>query len=130
MFTAVTVRDTMNNAAISGFASGKLRGYSGSVPANADAALGGATQLFECTMNATAFPSSSSGVLTANAITGDASADATGTLAFVRIYASDGTTQKVQLTVGVGSGDFQALTLAIVATQPINVTALTLTLGA
>ena len=62
-------RSTMLDAARSAYNSGKLRIYSGSVPADADAALGGATLLAELTLNATAFPAASSGVLTANAIT-------------------------------------------------------------
>lgn len=84
-------RSTMLDAARSAYNSGKLRIYSGSVPADADAALGGATLLAELTLNATAFPAASSGVLTANAIT-SGTAGATGTASFFRILDSAGST--------------------------------------
>ena len=59
-------------------ASGKLRIYSGSRPANVAAAITG-TLLAELTLNATFAAAATGGVLTANAITGDTSADSTGT---------------------------------------------------
>jgi hypothetical protein len=59
----------------------------------------------------------------------DASADATGTAAHFRIYASDGTTCHAQGTVGQGSGDLSLDNTSIVATQTVTVTAFTLTAG-
>lgn len=108
--------------------SGLLRLYSGSVPANADAALGGATLLAELTMNATAFGAAASRVITANAITQDASANATGTVSFARIYQSDGTTVWSQITsVGTSGTELVMPTLSVVATQPVSATSLTVT---
>ena len=69
--------------------SGKLRIYDGSQPTDANTAVGAQVKLAELTLNATAFAASAasgsagSKVVTANAnaITGDLSADATGTAA-------------------------------------------------
>src|SRR3954451_20520517 len=69
--------------------SGKLRIYSGTRPATGGTAT---TILAELTLNATFAPAASGGVLTLNAITGDTSADATGTATWFRILKSDGTT--------------------------------------
>src|SRR5205823_2846185 len=78
-------------------ASGILRIYSGTQPADADASIGAGVVLAELTMNATAFGSATStastdSVLTANAITADSDANATGTAAWARLWKSDGTT--------------------------------------
>lgn len=113
------VRDNAN--------SGKLRIYSGTKPANADAALSGNTLLAELTMNATAFPAASGGVLTANAITGDTSADASGTASFWRIYESDGSTIFAQGTCGTSGESMTLPTLTITAGVAVNITSLTLT---
>lgn len=66
------------------FDSGKLRIYDGAQPANADTAVGAQVLLAELTFNADAFPAAVNGVLTANAITGDAAANATGTATWFR----------------------------------------------
>src|SRR5688572_6746741 len=71
---------------------GYLRIYSGTQPANAAAALSGNTLLAELRFNATSAAAASGGVLTMNAITADASANATGTATFARCLASDGST--------------------------------------
>lgn len=59
----------------------------------------------------------------------DASADATGTAAHFRIYASDGTTPHLQGSVGQGSGDLSVDNTSFVAAQAFTVTAFTLTDG-
>jgi len=122
--------DTITSAA----ASGKLRIYSGSQPADADASIGAATLLAELTMNATAFGSATStastaSVLTANAITSDASADATGTAAWFRLWQSNGTTPILDGTVGTSGCDCNLVSVSIVATQPVACTSMTLTLA-
>lgn len=100
--------------------SGYLRIYSGTVPANADAALGSATLLAELRFGATAFPAASSGTKTANAITSGV-AVATGTPTFFRALKSDGTTVVMQGTAGVGSGDL-SLGSAITADDTVSAT--------
>jgi hypothetical protein len=109
-------------------ASGKLRIYSGTRPANVAAAITG-TLLAELTLNATFAPAASGGVLTANAITGDASADSTGTATHFRIWKSDGTTAVIDGEVGTSGADLNLTSVSIVATEPVNVTSLVITRG-
>src|SRR4051812_39464332 len=71
---------------------GYLRLYSGTQAADADTAIGAQVLLAELRFNATAFGSAVAGVATANAITADSSADATGTATWFRALKSDGTT--------------------------------------
>lgn len=131
---AISLSDARANAALdtltASCASGKLRIYSGTPPADADTALSGNTLLAELTMNATAFGSAASGVLTANSITSDSAADATGTAAFFRIYQSNGTTCVLQGTVTAtgGGGDMEVGTVSFVANAVISVSSLTLTI--
>ena len=76
-----------SNAAVSAAAdavcpllnNGYLRIYDGTQPATANTAVSTQTLLAELRWNATAFGAASNGVATANAITSDTSADATGT---------------------------------------------------
>ena len=121
-----TLTTDVGNAAL-------LRIYSGTPPADADAALSGNTLLAELTCASPFAPSASGGVLTASAITSDSSADATGTATFFRVYKSDGTTCVVQGTVGgtvqATTGDLQLNTSALVSSIPVAVTSLTITEG-
>lgn len=61
----------------------------------------------------------------------DSSADATGTAAHFRLYASDGTTQHMQGTVtGTGGGgDMELDNVSIAAAQSVTITTFTLTDG-
>jgi hypothetical protein len=96
--------------------SGKIRVYQGTKPATADTSLGAAVLLAEGTMGNPAFGSASNGLLTANAITKDSDADATGTAQFYRLFKADGTTPMGDGTCGVtGSGsDLEMPTVSIV----------------
>ena len=113
-------------------ASPKLRIYSGTPPANADAALSGNTQLAELTMAATPIASYSDTGTAARAtlgtITADTSADATGTATFFRILDSAGTTVKAQGTVGTASADLILNTTSITMGSTVSVTAGTIDL--
>lgn len=71
----------------------------------------------------------SSGAKTLLGTWSDTSADATGTAAHFRLYASDGTTCHAQGTVGQGSGDLSLDNTALVAGQTVTITAFTLTDG-
>jgi hypothetical protein len=106
---------------------GYLRIYSGSQPTTADTAIGAQVLLAELRWNATAFPAASSGVATANAITADASANATGTAAWFRALKSDGTTVVFDGTVGTGTNDLVLNTVSIVAAASVSVSAFTYT---
>ncbi len=106
--------------------SGKLRFYDGSRPATGGTAT---TLLAELTMNATSFAAASSGVLTANAITSDASADATGTATWARLVKSDGTTHVADYNVSTSGSDINMVSVSFVATETIAITSMTITAG-
>lgn len=50
-----------------------------------------------------------------------------GTATHFRIYASDGTTRKLQGTCGIGTGDLQLNNTSIAAGQTVTITAFTIT---
>jgi hypothetical protein len=129
--TAVAIRNSMLDQLGTAVDSGFLRIYDGSQPADADTALSGQTLLAELTFGADAFPAASGGVLTANAITSDASANATGTAAWCRILKTDGTTVLFDGTVGVGASfNLNVNTTSFVVGAVVAVSSLTYTLGA
>jgi len=106
-------------------ASGLLRIYDGTRPATGGAAT---TLLAELTCNATFAPGAAAGVLTLNAITQDASANASGTATWFRITTSGGTAQ-VDGDVGTSGSDLNLTTTSITITQPVSVTSFTITEG-
>jgi hypothetical protein len=134
---AVARRNEMGNAATDNLNSGKIRFYSGTRPANADTALSGNTLLAECTFGATAFGTMSAGVATANTITQDASADASGIPTFARLLESDGTTVWADVSVGKTGGAEELLINTmdgsgnpfIAAGGPVSISSLTVTFG-
>ena len=109
---------------------GNLKIYAGSIPADADAALGGATLLGTLAMSATAFAGASysapTATATAAAISNDTSADATGTAAFFRIENGAGTVI-FQGQCGTSGQQLNLNTLSIQIGAIISVTSLTLT---
>lgn len=106
--------------------------YSGTAPADADAALSGNTLLAQLTYSATSYPAATDlapgARVTANAITGDTSADATGTATFFRELTQNAGTVVNQGTVGASAADLILNTTAITAGSAVNVTAATKTL--
>jgi hypothetical protein len=106
---------------------GYIRIYTGTIPATPETAVGG-TLLAELRFNATAFGASSGGVITANAITSDSSADATGTAAYYRALKSDGTTALWDGTVGTSGADLNLNSTSINAGVVVAVSSLTVTL--
>ena len=109
---------------------GRLRIYGGTPPADANAALSGNTLLADLTLGATAFGAAANGVATANAITSDSSADATGTATFFRVMESDLTAVVFQGTVGVSGAELNLSSVSVIAGGPVSVTALTYTQAA
>lgn len=107
--------------------SGKLRIYDGTQPATADTAIGAQVLLAELTFNATAFSAAVAGVATANAITQDSSADATGTATWFRALRSDGSTAVMDGSVGTATSNIVLNSVAISAGAAVSVTAFTLT---
>jgi hypothetical protein len=128
MRIAVARRNEMLNALIDNLNTGKFRGYSGTRPTDSDTALAGNTLLFECTLNGTFAASASGGTLTANAITQDSAADATGTLSFIRLFESDGSTPVMDLSVGTSGAEVNFSTLSIVQNAAIPITSFSISL--
>lgn len=106
--------------------------YSGTVPADADTALGAQVLLAQLTMSGTSFPAAADlnpgARITANAITSDSSADATGIAAFFRILTQSAGTVTAQGTVGTASADLILNTTSITAGSTVSITAATVTL--
>lgn len=107
--------------------SGKLRIYDGTQPSTADTAITTQTLLAELTFNSTAFGAASGGVATANSITADSSANATGTASWFRAVKSDGTTPVFDGSVGTSSADLVLNSVAISSGAQVSVTAFTYT---
>jgi hypothetical protein len=105
--------------------------YSGSVPADADAANAG-TLLATLTCSATAQTSiaddTPGALATFASITGDSSADDDGTAAFFRISTQSGGTVTDQGTVGTSDADLILNTVAITSGSTVDITAATLLL--
>lgn len=127
-FTA-TRRNAMLDTNITPANSGIIRVYDGTRPVDADTALSGNNVLAELTLNATSFAAAVAGVLTANAIAQDASANASGTATFARIFQSNGTTVICDVSVSAtgGGGELQFSTTAFVATVVVSMSSLTFT---
>jgi len=100
--------------------------YQGGVPANADAALGGATVLATLPCSSTFAPAPSGGTLTANAIT-QQNATGTGPASFYRILTS-GAVVVAQGSVGTSGADMNLNTTAIVTGGPVVVTSFTISM--
>ena len=105
---------------------GTIKIYSGTIPTDADTAVGAQVLLATLTFSATAFGAASNGVATASAITSDTSADATGTAAWARIASGAGTTQ-MDVTVGTTGEDINFNTVSFVTGATVAITALTYT---
>lgn len=113
------------------FNSGYLRIYddTGTIPTNADDSNNTNVLLATLTLGANAYGDcSGAGVITAGTITADSSADATGTAAYGRYYASDGTTCLFQGTCGTSEADFILNSLSIAAGANVSCSSATLTM--
>jgi hypothetical protein len=107
--------------------SGLLRIYDGVQATDANTAVGAQTLLAELTMNVTAFGAAVGGVATANAITSDSSANATGTASWFRVVKSDGVTVLFDGSVGTSGCNLNLNTVSLVVAATVSVTALTYT---
>lgn len=115
---ANAIGDALNN--------GFIRIYSGTQPTDADTAIGAQTLLAELTFGADAFGAAVAGLITANAITSDTSANATGTASFARILASNGTTVYFDGTVDTAAANVVINSVAISAGATVSCSSLTL----
>lgn len=105
---------------------GTIKIYDGTIPTNADTALGAQVLLATLTFSATAFGGAVNGVATASAITSDTSADSTSTATWARIASGAGTTI-MDVTVGTSGDDINFNTVSFVSGATVAITALTYT---
>jgi len=108
--------------------SGYLRIYSGSQPAVDDSLSG--TLLAELTFGSTAFAGASSSggttTATANAITSDSSANASGTAGYHALVESDGTTVVGTGSVGTSGADLNMDSLSVTAGTTVSCSSYTI----
>lgn len=127
--TGNAILDRITTAIDAGSGAGKIRLYSGTSPANANASLSGNTLLAELTCSDPSAAAASAKTLTLNAITQDASADATGEATFFRVVDSDNNVVlQGSVTAVGGGGDLQMNTASIVAGGPVQITSCSFTL--
>jgi hypothetical protein len=130
---AIELADTLVNARAdlitaardAGASGGHIRIYDGTRPAKGGTAT---TLLGELTFLPTSAPSASGGVLTASAITGDTSADATGTATWFREVDSDGLFV-LDGDCGLAGSDLNFNDVNVVITLPINISSYVVTDG-
>lgn len=109
-----------------GAAAGTIKVYGGTIPTNADTAVGAQPLLATLTFTDPAFGAASNGVATASAIADDTSADATDTATWARIADSNGGTI-MDVVVGTAGEDINFNTAAFVTGATVRITSLTLT---
>lgn len=105
-----------------------LKIRTGAAPANVAAADTG-TVLATMVLPSDWMAAASGGTKAKSGTWSDVSADATGTAAHFRIYASDGVTAGVQGSVGQGSGDLSLDNTSLVAGQTATIASFVLTDG-
>lgn len=124
MLTAVKTAIDAGSAAI-------IELYDGSKPADADTAVGAQVKLATLTMSATAFGSVSDAapgaIMTAATITGDSSADATGTATWGRLLTQAAGTVILDFTVGTSGADVNFNTVSFVSGSTVDISSLTIT---
>lgn len=126
---STTIRNTGLDAITTAVgSSGILVIYSGTQPATVATALSGNTVLATLALSATFAPASSSGVLTANAITNDSSADNSGTATWGSLETSGGT-RCVDFTVGTSGTDMIIDNTSISAGQVVSCSSFVITAG-
>lgn len=124
-----TLRNTRLNAITTdidkGAGAGKLRIYDGTRPATGGTAT---TLLAELTFSDPSFPAASGGSITASSITGDTSADATGTATWFRIVDSNNVFV-MDGNVGTSGSDLNLNSTSISTGIAVDVTSFVITHG-
>ncbi len=127
---AVARRNAALDNILGNLNNGYLRIYDGTQPTDADTAIGAQVLLAELTFGATAFAAASGGSASANAITNDSSANATGTATWFRAFASNGTTVIMDGSVGTATSNCVINSTAIQANAAVSVTSFVVTFPA
>lgn len=125
----VTLRNSqLNNITTltdAGAGPGLLRIYDGTRPATGGAVT---TLLAELTMSDPSFAAAAAGKIVGNSVTGDSSANASGTATWFRLVDSNGN-HVMDGSCGVGSGDLQFNTTVVALGVTVNVTQFDITRG-
>ena len=128
---AKSMADAFTTALDAGTA-GIIEIYDGTIPTDADTAIGAQVKLATLTFSGTSFGAATDGnpggLITANAITSDSSADATGTAAWARILTQSGGTTICDVNVGTASTTMVFNTVAFTSGSTIACTAFTFTM--
>lgn len=117
--------NTEADALAAQFNNGYLRIYDSTgagQPATADDAVTTQVLLAELRWNATAFGAAVDGVITANPLTPDAAANATGAATWFRALKSDGATKLMDGTVGTAGADLNLNSVAIQVGAEVSAT--------
>jgi hypothetical protein len=110
-----------------GSGAGLIRIYDGTRPATG-AAITTQTLLATLTLSDPSFPAASSGSMTANSITDDSSADATGTASWFRVVDSD-SNFVMDGDVGTSGSDLNLNSTAITAGVTVSISSFVLNAG-
>jgi hypothetical protein len=127
--TAAASRNLALDAAFDVLNAGKLRGYDGTQPTDADTALGAQVLLYDLALSSTAFAAASAGSKAANAITQDASADASGTNTWGALTTS-ANVRKLDYTCGTSGANLNMNSVAISSGAAVSVSSFTITQAA
>ena len=116
-----------------GASAGTLKIYDGSQPADVDTAVSTQTVLSEHTLNDPAFgdatDDSPGGKATANSVSDDSSANATGTASWFRVFDSDGNAIiDGDVTATGGGGDLELNSTSISAGATVSISSWTVTM--
>lgn len=106
---------------------GYLRIYDGTQPATANTAITSQVLLAELRFNATAFAAAANGAASANSITADPSANATGTASWFRALQSDGTSVVFDGSIGTSLANIVLTSTSITTGETVDITSFTYT---
>lgn len=104
----------------------ELRIYDGTQPTDPDTALGAQVLLAQLPCSASVFGSAAAGVLTANAITSDTSANATGTATWASFVTGAGV-RKIDCSVGTATANVIINSTAISSGAAVSCSSATIT---
>jgi hypothetical protein len=130
---AKDLADAFDDAVNVGSTASTIGVYTGAQPTDPDTAIGAQVLLATCTFSDPAFgaatDASPGGLITADVITDDSSADATGTAAWFRISATGtGADDVADGEAGISGADLNFNTVAITSGSTVSVTAFTVTM--
>jgi hypothetical protein len=133
MASNVHVSATGRNAQLAALAAlcngGTIKFYDGAQPASAGVAITSQNLLCTLTFGGTAYGSPSAGSVTANAIASGV-IGASGTVAWARVYESDGVTVVLDCSVGTSSADIIVPTVTFTAGVTVTMSSNTMSIAA